>query len=485
MVSLTSRKRMLVRYAVLFVALFVFMLCGGLFGVDGASREAEVYDAVCRQLAANTTEGRQALVSSVWWPPLPFLLRLPFQLVLESEQLPIASLAVSALFGAASLIFLLRILARWQVGHLRFALAAALALHPCYLRVCFDGSSGATAVYLVFLAAYGLGGWVDARKLRPLVYFAFALAMLAIVSPALALWGLGLFVLFLGDMLGRRFLPRQREGAIVLAVTPLLYTFGLWVLMNWLVMGDGLYFLRSLLTPGVAPPPRARLPGLTAVHLAAAVISASVFLVSVVRRDRQAAYIGLAAALPLPLAYVLNVRGLLWDPVPLLFVLFPLCIASCGALIAGGGLPPRVRQVALMLPMLLTPWSMVLSRGLVARAEQLERDRHKHMSSAVQQRTLARSEFSKVYVCGYDGFAFTDAGASSVFVHALDFNFYKAMQDYRGHSLFILLHAPTGRSAMDSIHWKFDGMYSFGSRGTLYDADFGAWRLYEIFQPPE
>lgn len=67
-------------------------------------------------------------------------------------------------------------------------------------------------------------------------------------------------------------------------------------------------------------------------------------------------------------------------------------------------------------------------------------------------------------------------------MRALDFNFNRAVADYRGHHLFLLVHKPEGRSAMDSVHWKFDAIYELGDRATLYEDDFGPWRLYEIIQ---
>ena len=78
----------------------------------------------------------------------------------------------------------------------------------------------------------------------------------------------------------------------------------------------------------------------------------------------------------------------------------------------------------------------------------------------------------------------TPVTGSLFFVPSLDLNFNKAREDYYGHRLFVLVHRPEGRSAMDSVHWKFYRIYIQGSRTTLYDSDWGPWRLFEIVQAP-
>jgi hypothetical protein len=100
----------------------------------------------------------------------------------------------------------------------------------------------------------------------------------------------------------------------------------------------------------------------------------------------------------------------------------------------------------------------------------------------IERHVLNRSKYATVFVCGYDGFSLLGARPSPVFIRALDFNFDKAEKDYSGHDLYVLVRQPQGRSAMDSIHWKYERIFTLGSRTTLYDADFGDWRLFEIIQ---
>jgi hypothetical protein len=102
----------------------------------------------------------------------------------------------------------------------------------------------------------------------------------------------------------------------------------------------------------------------------------------------------------------------------------------------------------------------------------------------IERHVLGRSPYAKVFVCGYDSFRLLGSETGPVFAHALDLNFHQVKNDYYGHTLFVLVHRPEGRSAMDSIHWQVPRMFELGHRETLYDGDWGPWRLFEIIQAP-
>ncbi|MDP6524173.1 MAG: hypothetical protein QGH15_08115 [Kiritimatiellia bacterium] len=473
--------------AFLFVATLI-LFCVGLYGVESASDEAWIREAIRRQIAANSTEGRQALVSSAWWGPLPSLLGLPFSLLFTSPVLPVSSLLVSALMGSASLLLLYRVLQKWGAGKVWPVFVGAMALNPVFLKQCVNGSSATTSLFFTVLVAYGLTEWIHSRSLRYLVYFGFASGMLIVSDFNMAMWVLVAFALVGVDLVARKFEPGQRQAVLIMALTPLVYVSVLWLLMNWLVMGDGFYFLRSLGGGGIVNPPDSP-TGMVMSHKVTAIVCSAVAVICVLARSRSGFYLGLLGAAPLALAYYLNSKGFFWDPVPLLFCILPLCILLLGR-ISGkstGWLAKPAAALALI-PAVITAWMYLLCGGLVAddNGDQaavpgvsVDRD----LSRQIAQHVMTKSELSKIYVCGYDGFLLTEATQDSLFINALDFNFYKAKDDYGGHALYLLIHRPDGRSAMESIHWKFEGIHNFGDRGTLHDGDFGAWRLYEIIQP--
>lgn len=483
-------ERWLTVQALLFAAVALALLGGALLHMDTPSREALILDGICRQLAANTTEGRQALVSSAWCPPLPVLMRLPFALALPVKELPVASLIVSALFGAGCVSLLLRVLDRWGVGRPRYLFAAAMGLDPAFIGEALRGTSGTAALFFILLSAYGLSGWVSSRNLRSLSYFAFGSALLLLTRFESAPWLAAGFLLLAGDLVVRPALRGQRQAVLILALLPTVYGFGLWVLMNWLIMGDALYFLRSLASPvwgaanSLSPEPF----GLTPLHLAAAGVCVTCALAGAGLRVRPVFHLGIMGAGLLAAAFVLHARGWFWNASPLLTALPVLASMTLAHLAVGAQRRPiRLPWVPAVLPVTLLVWSLTLHGSLVAADGELggeEDARAAGLDGSIARAVVSRSEFSTVFMCGYEAFALQGTPGAKVLLHSLDFNFNKAAADYPGHVLYLLVHSPIGRSGADSVHWKFPGIYDGGGPWTLHAGAFGPWRLYEIVQPP-
>ena len=458
----------------------------GLRRPDAASPDSVVMESICQHLLDNTTVGRQALVSSIWWPPLPVLLRLPLVAAFGVESWPAPSLIVSALFGAAAFVLLGRILRAWGIGWLRFLILAAMLVNPAYLRECCSGSSATTVVFLSIVVMGGLVEWVSERKFRSLIYFGCGAALLALTSFEMGLWLVLLFLLLVLDQCFALAPRSQKEAVLILGLLPCLYAAGLWVLMNWLIMGDGLYYLRSLFSGGLrwngAGPAAAGMEGLPlwAAAAALAAIAISVFL-----RAKAGAYAGVLVVSVAALALVLNAFGLLCNPAPVRLALFPLCLVAVACVVralqpASRGLAGLAAAVPLVLVLLTAP-------GLQAAAvpaRETARGDADLWRSRIRTHVLGRSPYAKVFVCGYDSFRLLGPAGGGVFVHTLDFNFNKVKDDYYGHTLFVLVHRPVGRSAADSIHWQYENVYALGYRNTLYDGDWGDWRLFEIIQAP-
>jgi hypothetical protein len=102
----------------------------------------------------------------------------------------------------------------------------------------------------------------------------------------------------------------------------------------------------------------------------------------------------------------------------------------------------------------------------------------------IEHEIKSRSKYARVFVSGYESFVLIGPSHGGIFLPVLDFNFNKAKDDYRGQDLFLLIHRPVGRDAMDSIHWKYPNLFFHGTRSTLFDSDWGGWRLFEIVQAP-
>ena len=484
----SPRRSWALFYSTILLALLLFAV--GLLGLGSVSTEARIRDVACLRLLADTTDGRQALVSSVWWAPLPTLARLPFVFLIKAEHPPVASILVSALFGAGTLALLSQVLLGWNSRRSRLLMMAGLAVNPFFLAECVNGSSGTLVIFLTVLVAYGLLTWTEKRSLKSLSVFGLAVGLLLISSAEMVLWVVAALFLLVVHEERSGASRAERKAVILLAVFPAIYAVGIWVLANWLIMGDALYFVRSLLFAG---PVRGALTAgdlgsslfLLLCGMGGAVLTGDALL----RRDGRGLCLGLLAVAPLGVAWILSLRHYLWETVPLVFSLLPLGVLSLGYLLKSrpamaGGLRTTVAAMPLIMAGLAwqVPGTAAFGYGRSG-ADQMVSE-GAAWQSRIGAHVLRQSPFSKVFVCGYGSFGLLGARDDRLFVHSLDFNFYRAAHDYVGHSMYMLVHRPVGRMAMDSIHWKYDMLYTQGAYSTLYYGDWGDWRLFEIIRGP-
>lgn len=456
------------------------------------SHEAAVRDGICRQLLAGETAGRQGMVSSGWWGPLSTLVSLPFVFLASGCSFSIGPLAASAVFGAATVGLLCQILRLWGAGRWRWVWAAAFAINPLFASECWKGTGTPILSCFVLLATYSLGAWIAHRRIRDLVWFALGTAATAAGGLDLAPWVLAAWICFAVAEFRRKG-GAERSATLIVGLLPGLYVVAIWVLMNWLIMGDALYFLRSLF-PRVCRPE----PVVTAV--ADWVLMAGGFVVAVAglglvrsvwKRDSAEAVPALMALALIANAGLAARTGMLWDTAFWVAILQTLAFLMVGRWLAArsaGG----VAAWGVSIPVAGLCAVLLMTRGPEAACDltgggagQSARERE-HVSRLAQLEHHVRSRCGgpavKVFVCGYDGFGLLRIAPKGVFVRALDFNFDKAARDYYGQSLFILVHRPVGRAGMDSLHWKFRDIFVQGGPDTLYDEDWGEWRLFEIIQ---
>ena len=480
-------------WVTVFLLLATAFLLAGTLRLEQASRDTAVYESVCTQLLANTTEGRQALVSSLWWPPLPFLVRLPLAAAFNLPQCPLASIAASAIFAAATLLLAHRMLNRWLPRWATAVLAAALAASPPLLAAATDGSATSLLMYLMLLATYGVVEWLRTHEVRFLVYTASANALLIITAAEALPWVLLLLAILITDTLSRPALPGQKQAILFLGLLPPLYTTGFWLLMNWLIMGDPWYplrplaFIAAMAHAGATEPPSA--PGLLPLALALAA-GLPLLLLSLCRRERTGLALSVIVLIPILVANTVNRTGLAWITGLLSAATLPVALVTFGYLSGRTELAhPRLRRWLLAAPALAVAVSWLSAfathappdRRPAFAANLAERQRWLPL---IEQRVRHQTDYPKIFVCGFDSFLLLGPKPDPIFVPALDFNFHEAESDYYGHQLYVLVHRPDGRSAMDSITWKYDRMFSLGGEGTLYDSDWGPWRLFAIVQAP-
>lgn len=450
------------------------------------AESAWIYDGISQAALARTTIGRQALIGSIWWPPLHGLLRLAPAAIWRTSAYPVSSLLVSALSGAACLLLLRHMLLRWRVPGYRWLLAA-VALSPGFLQDALRGGSGTTVLFSALLFLHGLYGWGAKRSSRSIVYFAMASALLLWSDFNAAVWMLLVFVPFFFELRGFRGARSQREAVCVLALLPVGYALALWILLNWLLMGDGLFFLRSLARPPAKMPVSVSGPELT-VCVAAALAGMTGLCAGVRHRCRGLLLCGAAIVLLPVVTLAQSTYGLLLTRAFLPSMILPLTIAFCGCLLAtwsSGSFRLRAGLAASLLGITLA-MHLPADSGLVPEGGSALR------SPAIAQRILPLMEqriahhepHTRVLICGYAGFLLLHGYEAEHVELCLDLDLNALQDSFAGPGCYLLIQAPVGVYGRDNVHWRYPGLYHRARENLLLERVLKTWHLFELISVP-
>ena len=204
---------------------------------------------------------RYASVGLVW-NPLPSTLQLPF-VALAKFWRPFASsgicaVIVTAIFVALAVWVLLDTFERLQVSK-KYAITATL-LYACNPFILFYGCNGMSeSIFFTFIIyiVCNLSLWMKMGKSKHLVKIAFALVFLFFTRYEAIPFAVAVGICIILHVL---FNPKERiywlndtfreryfyvEGTMVLLYTPMAYGVLLWIIFNWVINGNPLYFLNS------------------------------------------------------------------------------------------------------------------------------------------------------------------------------------------------------------------------------------------------
>ncbi len=189
------------------------------------------------------------------WNPLPSLMQLvilvfyPIFPALASEGL--AAVILSALFAALTAVLIM--MAGRKYGLSKWLTLVFAILYSFNPYIFYYGANGLTEVifiYFINLAVLQMLLWMDNDAPRPLVVAALALALAFWTRYETVFFGAALAVAVLIWILHIKEDPvkerlKEAEGSWVLLLTPVVYSGLLWIFFNYIIMGDGFYFLTS------------------------------------------------------------------------------------------------------------------------------------------------------------------------------------------------------------------------------------------------
>ncbi len=432
---------------------------------------------ICRELLAGTTAGRQALFGSCWAAPLHILFYLPFSWLFSEPLAGHAAFWMAWFFVFWSVREALKS-AEQNILKIIMAQTTIAALAVCASNTELMQTGTALTVGLVLLCASSVADWAAHRRLRDVVSAAAACAFLAMCGFNVLGFACISAVLLPIAALGHRETRQRFQAWLLLGWLPLVYTLGVWMLLNRLVLGDALFFLRSirfltpdscqfltmLTTPAIIMLPalaltwwidnRAETPGAGSVAATATLISMAVMLIAC--------------------AKVFTWHNIAWTETVLYSCALSLMIVAVA----------RLRQPAYRscLSLALIVW---LSNAWFARdvAEDDSAARTKIIGE-VEAYVNSATPYGRVFVLGYTGLDLLRDYDGKLLMPNLDLHIGSLRRDYKGQELYLLVPRPDGRARAESVFWKHPDIYQLGADRLLYAGTFGSWRLFQVVTAP-
>lgn len=469
-------------------ALLAALLFIGLLSPDGAAIPVQTwtYEGICRELVAGTTEGRQALVGSLWHAPLPTLAGLPAAALLpRGAAMPLVS-RVTVLAALAYLFWVLlrfcrRLFPSWTGRGCWLACLLLMARHPELVVQ----PQPAVTLAAAAIALLKLADWCETRRLTDLVKFAFALAALALCGAPLA--GLTLLLALLLPavaLLDPATRPRF-QGLLILGLLPALYAMGIWALMSRLILSDAVYAWRFLIH-GLMHWHGWPADALPLHHTAALACCGLLGVLAAGHRALRAALLGLAGVALGAWILALHGLGFAWatGTASTLLALVAL-LTLIAALQAFRARHPTLARygAALCAVVLLAAWARDPLPGTDRQGTQ-DRQAQRAVLDAIERDVMSRTPYGRIFICSYRGLGLLESEQRERFVTCLDLHVGALRERYRRQNLFLLVPRPTAEAALECTVWRFGDIYSRGMARALFAGDWGDWRLYEIVTAP-
>ena len=253
---------------VFFIAVLAMLLVVVFFYRVGVSQEAVVRVGVGSDLLAGLVEGRQGLIGSLKWPPLPTLLVLPLVRIPGLGGSGLAFPVLNAILSAFTVTLLNTWWRRFGIPRVvRYPLLCVYQLSPPVIGAVLTGSSVTVMLLMLAAGAYFLVHWLRTLDIRSLAYLG-VLGGLSVITRYQTI----LLVMLIAVLIMMRILRKRgqvpfvrstlrayrqkgpdpfssfRTGTFLAFLIPSVYTLALWFIANWLIMADPAFFLRGLST---------------------------------------------------------------------------------------------------------------------------------------------------------------------------------------------------------------------------------------------
>lgn len=513
---------------VIVLAAFVALAAWLLYGVGYLAPEAVVRAGIATDLLDGLSRGREAVVCSVWWTPLPTLAQLVFAGVPGWVESGFAACLLSALGGTLLCFYVARVFLDSGFGKLAAGVGAGLcAANPWIALAAASGGSQPWVLALVTAALFYFRRWTRTQALNVLVGSSVCLALLPVIEHQTVLY---VFVVFAAALLFmvfvRGFGLSKIEGTVMLAASPVVYMAGLWFLFNWLIMGNFVHFLRGVYIHPVeaaATPALAELPGwlgafqreatansfaemMLIAPLLPVAVAAGLVVVATRRRLLPLVVFGLLACMPLFHAFM-GYRGQSFGRHDDLTIAVPLSLFllahSVGALRPWPGRLPvtawapatavvivagALSFVALPAQRAAMPIALTGSPPYATLADDETAE-----ARAIVRALERKDPDIRIAVLGFEGYrlmralAANESSGDGRFLHYVNWDLGLVNHNTKGKALYLLVPKPEGAAQFDDVNVRFPRLYAEGDLrlddGTVsvmmqaLDERFERWRL--------
>jgi len=455
------------------------------------------------------------------WTPLPSILMLPI-VALKGLWAPLAQEAIaaniiSAAFGGVAVYYLLRILRRLGLPQgLRWAIAALFALNPAVAFYATNGMSDLMMEATMLGAVDGLWGYLEEGNFPSLLVSGIWVAVGFLTRYEVAFWAVVVAVALVFGLARHplRRVSTQRRGTwiaglLLFWLAPLVCAVTTWLFVNWMIMGDPLYFVRSSYGNASSIGSGAYVYGpLTLAHdsvggtLAYVLRQALLFppaaigLVGLLvfglrgRYERHTrALILVAATLGVPLLQVLLLyRGISagWLRFFLAFVPFGFVLVAYGAGLLAARWPRWLAWAACLLVLAGgngATYAMMAPTSSMHNALRYEPLQTQHQDGGIVAYLNAHPDLT-VLTDSFSSFPIIIQGQRpKQFIITSDIDFKSILNYPFGRATAFLVPRPTTVGALDAVNRRYPQLWSKGEPWAHLIAEFPGdyhWRLYAI-----
>ncbi|MBU0478538.1 hypothetical protein KKC91_08225 [bacterium] len=413
---------------VIFLAVFAFNLIIAYFLVfkfGYVAEEAIIRTGQALDLINGYNRGRQSLICSVWWLPLPTFIQLPLAFCRFHLHKLFLNNIISSFFAAGTIVFLNMLFKHCELDRLyRYLLLAVFQFTPLILFYSSNGTSQMIFVLFLVASLYYLLSWLKENGLRDFLFMTLNTSLLCLIRLEGFFYALAILAIVVVVSFHQKYQRSRKEGLLLLYLAPTGYLISLWFLFNWLIMGDLLYFLRGIFSGGG----QLENPLLNFVIILPFVFILWAKFLELQEKNNH--------------SYTLKK-----------YIFLILLIAS---LFSGRALHLIKKEVN---------WA----------------GRHEQEMAEIGAYLAKYKANSQVLVTDFQGYLFKYYGSGTyLLTHCFDFDLEKIPPG--DEPVYLLVSRPEDKAGFGSIHWKYPNIYNEGTKFTMLDRDFATWRLFRVIR---